>query len=142
MGYCVENDVKLNLDNTTYTDIIIDSNSTLITDLITYVSSLMDGVLAKRYSVPILNSYLLKDICVKLVICRLYDRRGANNISKPEPVIEYCKQAELLLNDIANGNVPLFDNTGQIITADNLTFTLEGGTEVFTDSILSNYVNL
>lgn len=142
MSYCTVDNVKLNLDNTVYADIIIDTDTSLITNLITYVSNIMDGVLARRYSVPISNSYLLTDICVKLVICRLYDRRGANNISKPEPVIEYCKQAELLLNDIANGNVPLFDNTGTIITSDNITFTLEGGTEVFTDNILSSYVNL
>lgn len=142
MGYCTVNDIKLNIDITTFDSIVVDTNSSLLTDLITYVSSLMDGVLSKSYAVPILNSAILTDICVKLVLCRLYDRRNSNNISKPEPISGGCKEATDLLNEIANGNYPIFDNTGTLISSNSITFELSGGEEVFTDSILDNYLSL
>ncbi len=144
MAYCTENDILLQIDESQLDNLVAGDNANLLTDVINYVSILMDGMLSKQYAVPILNCSLITDICVKLVICRLFERRGISGVGQADSINgTFCKNANDIFMDIINGKIILYTDSGSVIDVKTESYVIEIETDgqVFTTDILDNFVN-
>jgi phage gp36-like protein len=144
MAYCTETDILLQIDESQLENLTAGDNANLLTDIINYVSALMDGMLSKMYAVPLVNCPIIKDICVKLVICRLFERRGISGTGQADSVNNtFCTNANNTFNDIINGKIAIMDSNGSIIETKQspLMLQIETDGQVFTTDVLDNFVN-
>nr|DAI24804.1 MAG TPA: head to tail adaptor [Caudoviricetes sp.] len=79
-----------------------------VTSIISSVSALIDGYVAPRYRLPLVNQYeILKDAACDIVFYKLY------NIQPPENARKRYEDAMALLERIASGKVMLNEPTGE-----------------------------
>lgn len=76
--------------------------------VIASVSALIDGYVAPRYRLPLVNEYeLLKDACSDIVYYRLY------NVQPPENVRKRYEDAIALLEKVSSGKIALNEPSGE-----------------------------
>jgi len=99
-------------------------------------SSLIDGYLTKRYSLPLV-SYpdWIKEACASFANCSLHDDKTI------EPIQLKCEKYTELLEDVASGKVRLFpatDDSGEDVTG--IGVSVSQNTRIYTTSIFSKVI--
>lgn len=111
MGYCTVDDIKTQISNATLAQLTSDEgqetvNRDIADEAILYSSTLIDGYLRGRYSLPLnIHFPLLRILAIDLSIHRLYSRRMRNEM--PEVIENNYKNAIATLRDIQKGVISL-----------------------------------
>ena len=109
--YCTIDDIEKHTSSPTLIQLSSDDgqeavNRVVVEEAILYASTLIDGYLRGRYSLP-LDTYfpLLRIIAIDLSVYRLYSRRMRNEM--PEVIETAYKSAIATLRDIQKGVISL-----------------------------------
>ena len=111
MTYCTIGDIEKQTSSPTLIQLTSDNgqevvNRVIVDEAILYASTLIDGYLRGRYSLPLDTHFpLLRIIAIDLSIYRLYARRMYNDI--PEVIASAYKNAIATLRDIQKGVIAL-----------------------------------
>ena len=112
MYYCTSEDVEKQLSTATLIQLTNDSPEQSIVEYavceeaIIYSSSLIDGYLRGKYSLPLNTHFpLLRIVAIDLSIYRLYSRRIQTEI--PEAILENYKNAIKTLEQLKKGIITL-----------------------------------
>lgn len=111
MDYCTIEDIELQTSTPTLSQLTSDDGTEAINrdvaqESILYASTLIDGYLRGRYTLPLnIHFPLLRILCVDLSIHRLYSRRMRNEM--PEVIENNYKNAIQTLRDIQKGIITL-----------------------------------
>lgn len=111
MDYCTIDDIELHLSNPTLSQLTSDEgqeavNRVVAQESILYASTLIDGYLRGRYSLPLNTRFpLLRVLAIDLSVHRLYSRRTINDM--PEVIEQNYKNAIQTLRDIQKGVITL-----------------------------------
>lgn len=111
MTYCTIDDIEKHTSSPTLIQLSSDDgqeavNRVVVEEAILYASTLIDGYLRGRYSLPLDTHFpLLRIIAIDLSIYRLYSRRMRNEM--PEVIETAYKSAIATLRDIQKGIISL-----------------------------------
>ena len=111
MGYCTIEDIETQTSTPTLIQLTSDDgqeeiNRVVALEAILYSSTLIDGYLRGRYSLPLDTHFpLLRILAIDLSIYRLYSRRMRNEM--PEVIETAYKNAISTLRDIQKGVITL-----------------------------------
>lgn len=112
MYYCSLEDIEKQISTAVLIQLSDDTgsqaeiNSSVVEEALIYSSTLIDGYLRGRYTLPLDTHFpLLRIIAIDLSIYRLYSRRIQNEI--PESVSEAYKNAVKTLEQIKKGIISL-----------------------------------
>jgi len=111
MDYCTIEDIELHTSTPTLSQLTSDDGTEAINrdvaqESILYASTLIDGYLRGRYTLPLnIHFPLLRVLCVDISIYRLYSRRMRNEM--PEVIEQNYKNAIQTLKDIQKGIITL-----------------------------------
>ncbi|HSA05682.1 MAG TPA: DUF1320 domain-containing protein [Candidatus Gastranaerophilales bacterium] len=109
--YCILDDIKKQVQETTLIEITDDSlsgqiNEDVVNETILYADTLIDGYLRGRYTLPLSTlPEIIKVIAIDLSIYRLYSRRFHTDM--PDSINDKYKNATKLLEQIQKGVVSL-----------------------------------
>lgn len=109
--YCTIDDIELHTSTPTLSQLTSDDgteavNRDVAQESILYASTLIDGYLRGRYTLPLnIHFPLLRVLCVDISIYRLYSRRMRNEM--PEVIENNYKNAIQTLKDIQKGVITL-----------------------------------
>lgn len=109
--YCTIDDIELHTSPPTLSQLTSDDgteavNRDVAQESILYASTLIDGYLRGRYTLPLnIHFPLLRVLCVDISIYRLYSRRMRNEM--PEVIENNYKNAIQTLKDIQKGVITL-----------------------------------
>jgi len=109
--YCTIEDIEKQTSSPTLIQLSSDDgqeaiNRVIVEEAILYASTLIDGYLRGRYSLPLDTHFpLLRIIAIDLAIYRLYSRRMKNEM--PEVIESAYKNAVSTLRDIQKGVISL-----------------------------------
>ena len=109
--YCSIADIKTYISANTMVQLTNDEggtsvNITVSTEAIIYASTLIDGYLRARYTLPLDTHFpLLKILCIDIAVYRLYSRRMRDDM--PETIENAYKNAIATLRDIQKGVISL-----------------------------------
>ena len=109
--YCTIDDIEKHTSSPTLIQLSSDDgqeavNRVVVEEAILYASTLIDGYLRGRYSLPLDTHFpLLRIIAIDLSVYRLYSRRMRNEM--PEVVETAYKSAIATLRDIQKGVISL-----------------------------------
>lgn len=113
--YCTIKNIETQVSTQTLIQLTSDENQDAIDrvvaeEAIIYSSTVIDGYLRGRYSLPLNTRFpLLRVIAIDISIYRLYSRRMRNEM--PEVIAENYKNAINLLKDIQKGLLTLETDT-------------------------------
>ncbi len=112
MYYCTLEDIETQISTAVLIQLTDDTglqstiNSSVVEEALIYSSTLIDGYLRGRYTLPLDTHFpLLRIIAIDLSIYRLYSRRIQTEI--PEAVLEAYKNAIKTLEQIKKGIISL-----------------------------------
>ena len=111
MDYCTIEDIELHISTPILSQLTSDDGTEAINrdvaqESILYASTLIDGYLRGRYTLPLnIRFPLLRILCMDLSIHRLYSRRMRNEM--PEVIENNYKNAIQTLRDIQKGVITL-----------------------------------
>lgn len=111
MDYCTIEDIELHTSTPTLSQLTSDDGTEAINrdvaqESILYASTLIDGYLRGRYTLPLnIHFPLLRVLCTDISIYRLYSRRMRNEM--PEVIEQNYKNAIQTLKDIQKGIITL-----------------------------------
>ena len=111
MTYCTIDDIEKHTSSPTLIQLSSDDgqeavNRVVVEEAILYASTLIDGYLRGRYSLPLDTHFpLLRIIAIDLSVYRLYSRRMRNEM--PEVIETAYKSAIATLRDIQKGVISL-----------------------------------
>lgn len=111
MNYCTIDDIEKHTSSPTLIQLSSDDgqeavNRVVVEEAILYASTLIDGYLRGRYSLPLDTHFpLLRIIAIDLSVYRLYSRRMRNEM--PEVIETAYKSAIATLRDIQKGVISL-----------------------------------
>lgn len=111
MTYCTIEDIELQTTTPTLSQLTSDDgieaiNRDVAQESILYASTLIDGYLRGRYTLPLnIHFPLLRIICIDLSIHRLYSRRMRNEM--PDVIEQNYKNSIQTLRDIQKGVISL-----------------------------------
>lgn len=112
MYYCTLEDIETQISTAVLIQLTDDTglqstiNSSVVEEALIYSSTLIDGYLRGRYTLPLDTHFpLLRIITIDLSIYRLYSRRIQTEI--PEAVLEAYKNAIKTLEQIKKGIISL-----------------------------------
>ena len=111
MDYCTIEDIELQTSTPTLSQLTSDDGTEAINrdvaqESILYASTLIDGYLRGRYTLPLnIHFPLLRVLCIDISIYRLYSRRMRNEM--PEVIEQNYKNAIQTLKDIQKGIITL-----------------------------------
>lgn len=117
--YCTIKNIETQVSTQTLIQLTSDENQDAIDRVVTeeaiiYSSTVIDGYLRGRYSLPLNTRFpLLRVIAIDISIYRLYSRRMRNEM--PEVIAENYKNAINLLKDIQKGLLTLETDTDSTI---------------------------
>ena len=109
--YCAVEDIETQLSTPTLIQLSSDDGQdeidrTVVDEAILYSSTLIDGYLRGRYTLPLNTHFpLLRILCIDLSIYRLYSRRMFNEM--PQVIADAYKNAIASLRDIQKGVISL-----------------------------------
>ena len=109
--YCAVEDIETQLSTPTLIQLSSDDGQdeidrTVVDEAILYSSTLIDGYLRGRYTLPLNTHFpLLRILCIDLSTYRLYSRRLFNEM--PEVIADAYKNAIVTLRDIQKGIISL-----------------------------------
>lgn len=109
--YCTIDDIEKHTSSPTLIQLSSDDgqeavNRVVVEEAILYASTLIDGYLRGRYSLPLDTHFpLLRIIAIDLSVYRLYSRRMRNEM--PEVIATAYKSAIATLRDIQKGVISL-----------------------------------
>ena len=109
--YCTIDDIEKHTSSPTLIQLSSDDgqeavNRVVVEEAILYASTLIDGYLRGRYSLPLNTHFpLLRIIAIDLSVYRLYSRRMRNEM--PEVIETAYKSAIATLRDIQKGVISL-----------------------------------
>ena len=109
--YCTIDDIEKHTSSPTLIQLSSDDgqeavNRVVVEEAILYASTLIDGYLRGRYSLPLDTHFpLLRIIAIDLSVYRLYSRRMRNEM--PEVIETAYKSAIATLRDIQKGVISL-----------------------------------
>ena len=109
--YCTIDDIEKHTSSPTLIQLSSDDgqeavNRVVVEEAILYASTLIDGYLRGRYSLPLDTHFpLLRSIAIDLSVYRLYSRRMRNEM--PEVIETAYKSAIATLRDIQKGVISL-----------------------------------
>ena len=109
--YCSSSDIESYVSTPTLIQLTNDEGGDVINDTVTqeaiiYASTLIDGYLRGRYTLPLDTQFpLLKILCIDISVYRLYSRRMRDEM--PEVIENAYKNAISTLRDIQKGVVSL-----------------------------------
>jgi len=121
MTYCTIEDIEKQTSSPTLVQLTCDDgqeviNRVIADEAILYSSTLIDGYLRGRYSLPLDTHFpLLRILAIDLSIYRLYSRRMRNEM--PEVIETAYKNAILTLRDIQKGIITLQSENDSFETA-------------------------
>ena len=111
VSYCSSVDIESYVSTPTLIQLTIDEGGDVINDNVTqeaiiYASTLIDGYLRGRYTLPLDTQFpLLKILCIDISVYRLYSRRMRDEM--PEVIENAYKNAIQTLRDIQKGILSL-----------------------------------
>ena len=111
VSYCSSSDIESYVSTPTLIQLTNDDGGDVINDTVTqeaiiYASTLIDGYLRGRYTLPLDTQFpLLKILCIDIAVHRLYSRRMRDEM--PEVIENAYKNAISTLRDIQKGVVSL-----------------------------------
>ncbi|MBP3847446.1 DUF1320 domain-containing protein [bacterium] len=111
MDYCTIEDIELHTSTPTLSQLTSDDGTEAINrdvaqESILYASTLIDGYLRGRYTLPLnIHFPLLRVLCIDISVYRLYSRRMRNEM--PEVIEQNYKNAVQTLKDIQKGVITL-----------------------------------
>ena len=111
MDYCTIEDIELHTSTPTLSQLTSDDGTEAINrdvaqESILYASTLIDGYLRGRYTLPLnIHFPLLRVLCIDISVYRLYSRRMRNEM--PEVIEQHYKNAIQTLKDIQKGIITL-----------------------------------
>jgi len=111
VSYCSSSDIESYVSTPTLIQLTNDEGGDVINDTVTqeaiiYASTLIDGYLRGRYTLPLDTQFpLLKILCIDISVYRLYSRRMRDDM--PEVIENAYKNAISTLRDIQKGVVSL-----------------------------------
>ena len=111
MAYCTVEDIELHTSTPTLSQLTSDEGQEVVNrdvaqESILYASTLIDGYLRGRYTLPLnIHFPLLRILCIDLSVHRLYSRRMRNEM--PEVIENNYKNAIQTLKDIQKGVITL-----------------------------------
>lgn len=111
VSYCSSSDIESYVSTPTLIQLTNDDGGDVINDTVTqeaiiYASTLIDGYLRGRYTLPLDTQFpLLKILCIDISVYRLYSRRMRDEM--PEVIENAYKNAISTLRDIQKGVVSL-----------------------------------
>lgn len=111
VSYCSSSDIESYVSTPTLIQLTNDEGGDVINDTVTqeaiiYASTLIDGYLRGRYTLPLDTQFpLLKILCIDISVYRLYSRRMRDEM--PEVIENAYKNAISTLRDIQKGVVSL-----------------------------------
>lgn len=111
VSYCFSSDIESYVSTPTLIQLTNDEGGDVINDTVTqeaiiYASTLIDGYLRGRYTLPLDTQFpLLKILCIDIAVHRLYSRRMRDDM--PEVIENAYKNAISTLRDIQKGVVSL-----------------------------------
>ncbi len=111
VSYCSSSDIESYVSTPTLIQLTNDEGGDIINDTVTqeaiiYASTLIDGYLRGRYTLPLDTQFpLLKILCIDISVYRLYSRRMRDEM--PEVIENAYKNAISTLRDIQKGVVSL-----------------------------------
>jgi len=111
MDYCTIEDIELHTSTPTLSQLTSDDGTEAINrdvaqESILYASTLIDGYLRGRYTLPLnIHFPLLRVLCIDISVYRLYSRRMRNEM--PEVIEQNYKNAIQTLKDIQKGTITL-----------------------------------
>ena len=109
--YCTIEDIELHTSTPTLSQLTSDDGTEAINrdvaqESILYASTLIDGYLRGRYTLPLnIHFPLLRVLCIDISVYRLYSRRMRNEM--PEVIEQNYKNAIQTLKDIQKGVITL-----------------------------------
>ena len=109
--YCTIEDIELHTSTPTLSQLTSDDGTEAINrdvaqESILYASTLIDGYLRGRYTLPLnIHFPLLRVLCIDISVYRLYSRRMRNEM--PEVIEQNYKNAIQTLKDIQKGIITL-----------------------------------
>lgn len=109
--YCTQEDIEKQITTPTLIQLTNDKSEDVIDESVTfeailYSSTLIDGYLRGKYTLPLDTRFpLLRIIAVDLSIYRLYGRRLSSDL--PEAILEQYKEAIKTLEKIQKGTIAL-----------------------------------
>lgn len=110
--YCTPEDIEKQISKSTLVQLTNDDpeqstvDTVICEEALIYSSTLIDGYLRGKYTLPLNNQFpLLRIIAVDLSIYRLYSRRIYTDI--PETVVQAYKNAIKTLEDLRKGTICL-----------------------------------
>ena len=109
--YCTIEDIELHTSTPTLSQLTSDDGTEAINrdvaqESILYASTLIDGYLRGRYTLPLnIHFPLLRVLCIDISVYRLYSRRMRNEM--PEVIEQNYKNAIQTLKDIQKGTITL-----------------------------------
>lgn len=121
MTYCTIEDIEKQTSSPTLVQLTCDDgqeviNRVIADEAILYSSTLIDGYLRGRYSLPLDTHFpLLRILAIDLSIYRLYSRRMRNDM--PEVIETAYKNAISTLRDIQKGIITLQSENDSLETA-------------------------
>jgi len=110
MAYCTQDDIELQLDETTLIELTDDAGegdvaAEVVTRAVADADEEIDSYLALHYSLPFDSTpNLVRKLSVDLAICHLYARRDD---TMPETRAQRCKDARKLLEALGAGRAVL-----------------------------------
>ena len=113
VSYCFSSDIESYVSTPTLIQLTNDEGGDVINDTVTqeaiiYASTLIDGYLRGRYTLPLDTQFpLLKILCIDIAVHRLYSRRMRDDM--PEVIENAYKNAISTLRDIQQGDASLKD---------------------------------
>ena len=111
VSYCSSSDIESYVSTPTIIQLTNDEGGDVINDTVTqeaivYASTLIDGYLRGRYTLPLDTQFpLLKILCIDIAVYRLYSRRMRDEM--PEVIENAYKNALSTLRDIQKGILSL-----------------------------------
>ncbi|MBO6273472.1 DUF1320 domain-containing protein [bacterium] len=111
VSYCSSSDIESYISTPTLIQLTNDEGGDVINNIVTqeaiiYASTLIDGYLRGRYTLPLDTQFpLLKILCIDISVYRLYSRRMRDEM--PEVIENAYKNAISTLRDIQKGVVSL-----------------------------------
>ena len=111
VSYCSSSDIESYVSTPTLIQLTNDDGGDVINDTVTqeaivYASTLIDGYLRGRYTLPLDTQFpLLKILCIDIAVYRLYSRRMRDEM--PEVIENAYKNALSTLRDIQKGILSL-----------------------------------
>ena len=111
VSYCSSSDIESYISTPTLIQLTNDEGGDVINNIVTqeaiiYASTLIDGYLRGRYTLPLDTQFpLLKILCIDISVYRLYSRRMRDEM--PEVIENAYKNAISTLRDIQKGIITL-----------------------------------